>query len=97
MFGTPWPETAEEVGLVRDALHAFNILRGDLKAIHGDSPAQQPQIDLDAMMIWSAMHGLASILQSSAIRHLDLAEGIQGQVPDYIMQRMRSLLQTASN
>lgn len=97
MFGTPWPETAEEVGLVRDALHAFNILRGDLKAIHGDSPDQQSQIDLDAMMIWSAMHGLASILQSSAIRHLDLTEGIKAQVPDYIMQRMRSLLQTATN
>lgn len=92
MFNTPWPEPAEEVGLVRDALHAFNILRKDLRSIHGSSPDQQKQVDLDAMMIWSAMHGLASIMQSSAVRHLDLSEGLREQVPGYIMDRMRSLL-----
>lgn len=92
MFGTPWPEPAEEVGLVRDALHAFNILRSDLQAMHGEGAEVQAQVDLDAMMIWSSMHGLASILQSSAVRHLDLAPGVPPQVPAYIMARMRSLL-----
>lgn len=92
MFGTPWPEPAEEVGLVKDALHAFNILRGDLKGIHGDSADAQPKVDLDAMMIWSSMHGLASIFQSSAVRHLDLANGVQAQAPAYIMDRLRAML-----
>lgn len=92
MFNTPWPEPAEEVGLVRDALHAFNILRDDLRGIHGRGPEAQRQVDQDAMLIWSAMHGLSSILQSSAMGHLDLAEGVREQVPAYIMQRMRSLL-----
>lgn len=92
MFGTPWPEPAEEVGLVKDALHAFNILRQDLKGIHGDSAEAQPKVDLDAMMIWSSMHGLASILQSSAVRHLDLADGMQAKVPAHIMDRLMFML-----
>ena len=95
MFGTPWPEPAEEVGLVRDALHAFNILRQDLRAVHGEGPDQQAQVDLDAMMIWSGMHGLASILQSSAVRHLDLSVDIHDQVPAHIMARMRAMLTLA--
>lgn len=92
MFGTPWPEPAEEVGLVRDALHAFNILRDDLRALHGSGPDAQTQVDLDAMMIWAGMHGLASILQSSAVRHLDLSVGVHDEVPAHIMARMRAML-----
>ncbi len=92
MFGTPWPEQAEEVGLVKDALHAFNILRQDLKSIHGDSAEAQTKVDLDAMMIWSCMHGLASILQSNAVPHLDLSVGLHDQVPAYIMERLTSML-----
>lgn len=92
MLGTPWPEPAEEVGLVRDALHAFNILRGDLKRIHGDAADVQAKVDLDAMMIWSTMHGMASIFQSSAAQHLDVAAGIQAQVPQYVIDRLSSLM-----
>jgi AcrR family transcriptional regulator len=94
MFNTPWPEPAEEVGLVGDALHAFNILRDDLRGIHGRDAEAQRQVDQDAMLIWSAMHGLSSILQSSAMAHLDLAEGVREQVPAYIMERVRGMLQT---
>jgi len=92
MFGTPWPEPAEEVGLVRDALHAFNILRQDLKRIHGDSPETQQKVDLDAMMIWSCMHGLASIRQSNAVPYLDLSVGLQDQVQAHIMERLSFML-----
>jgi AcrR family transcriptional regulator len=92
MFGTPWPEPAEEVGLVRDALHAFNILRQDLKRIHGDSPEAQQKVDLDAMMIWSCMHGLASIRQSNAVPHLDLSVSLQDQVQAHIMERLSFML-----
>lgn len=94
MFGTPWPAAAEEVGLVQDALHAFNILRTDLKGIHGGERAAQTQVDLDAMLIWSTMHGLSSILQSSAMAHLDLTKGVHEQVPAYVMERIRTMLQT---
>jgi len=93
MFSTPWPAQAEEVGLVQDALHAFNILRTDLKSIHGNAPAARAQVDLDAMLIWSTMHGLSSILQSSTMAHMDLAKGVQEQVPAYVMERVRAMLQ----
>jgi len=97
MFNTTWPEPAEEVGLVQDALHAFNILRDDLKRIHGvraDSPGPNVEVDQDAMLIWSAMHGLSSILQSSAMLHLDLAPGVRERVPQFIMDSVRGLLQS---
>lgn len=92
MFNTPWPEPAEEVGLVRNALHAFNILRENLSGIHGHGADAQKLVDQDAMLIWSAMHGLCSIMQSSAMMHLDLVDGVRAQVPQYIMERVRSLI-----
>lgn len=92
MFNTPWPEPAEEVGLVRNALHAFNLLRENLRNIHGHGVETSKQVDQDAMLIWSAMHGLSSIMQSSAMAHLDLEEGVRAQVPQYIMERVRSLV-----
>lgn len=92
MFNTPWPEPAEEVGLVRNALHAFNLLRENLRNIHGHGVETSQQVDQDAMLIWSAMHGLSSIMQSSAMAHLDLEEGVRAQVPQYIMERVRSLV-----
>lgn len=92
MFGTPWPAPAEEVGLVKDALHAFNILRADLLRMHGGEHADPTAVDLDAMLIWSTMHGLSSILQSSATAHLDLAKGVHEQVPAHVMARIRAML-----
>ena len=41
MFGTPWPEPAVHPGLVNDAVHAFDILRGVLRRVHGAGAAQR--------------------------------------------------------
>jgi AcrR family transcriptional regulator len=76
MFGTPWPEGADHPELARDALHAFDVLRGVLRRLYGDAAEARAQVDLHAMFIWSTVHGLASIRQGCCMEHLHLAPGI---------------------
>lgn len=87
MFGTPWPAAAEHPELVKNAQHAFDLLKEALRRTHG-AAAEQKTIELDALFIWSALHGLSSILQSSAIVSLGLAENVLDEAPLHVLQRI---------
>ena len=76
MFGTPWPEAAQHPELIEHAKHAFDLLRQNLRRKQGNEPAKHAQADLDALFIWSALHGMASIRQADVMRHLDLVPGV---------------------
>jgi AcrR family transcriptional regulator len=76
MFGSPWPQGADHPGLARDALHAFDVLRGVLRRLYGAGEEQRAEVDRHAMFIWSTVHGLASIRQACALEHLQLAAGV---------------------
>lgn len=58
MFSTTWPDSAGQPDLVRDATHAFDVLRGVLRRMHGESASMRETVELDALYIWSAVHGL---------------------------------------
>lgn len=88
MFGTPWPEPARHPALVQHAVHAFNLLRDSLRAMHGNDSAQHPQADRQAMFVWSTLHGMASITQANVMQHLDLAPGVQSALPADMMARV---------
>jgi AcrR family transcriptional regulator len=88
MFGTPWPEPAAHAGLVKDAVHAFDVLRVVLRRVHGAGAAQRAKVDLDAMFIWSNMHGLASIMQANVMAHLELAPKVSAKAGEHIMHMM---------
>lgn len=88
MFGTPWPEPAAHPDLVKDAVHAFDVLRGVLRRVHGTGAAQRTTVDLDALFIWSNMHGLASIMQANVMEHLKLAPKVSTQAGEHIMHMM---------
>jgi hypothetical protein len=88
MFGTPWPEPAQHAGLVADAVHAFDILRNNLRRRHGKGAGMQARADLDALFIWSALHGMASISQSQAMDNLQLAPGVATAFRGYLMQKV---------
>ncbi len=94
MFGTPWPEPAVHRALVRDAVHAFDLLRAALRRLHGDAAAQRARVDLDAMFIWSALHGLASITHAQVMDHLALAPKVGSQAGAHLM-KMLSLAMVA--
>lgn len=95
MFGTPWPEPAAHPDLVRDAVHAFDVLRSVLRRIYGEKAASKQQVDLHAMFIWSTMHGLASITDSNVMDCLQLAPKVAGQASDHVMQMVELALLSA--
>lgn len=89
MFGTPWPEPAQHVGLVQDAVHAFDILRHVLRRRPG---TDEVSVQRDAMFIWAQMHGLASLLQADVLPHLGLEETLRAQlVPQSLHMLSRAI------
>ena len=95
MFGTPWPEPTEHPELVRDAVHAFDVLRSVLRRIHGDGQDQQAEVDLQAMFIWSTLHGYASITQANVMDALRLTPGVQGEAQHYVMNMIGAAMAAA--
>ena len=92
MFGTPWPQSAEHPDLVRDATHAFDILRKALARIHR-VVLPNAGVDQDALFIWSTMHGLASLLGGNCMQHLQVAHGTVEQIPEHVVQMIGTAMQ----
>ncbi len=89
MFSTPWPESAEHPDLVHDAVHAFDILRKVLRRIHGESAAMRERVELDALFIWSTVHGLAGVMNGNCLDKLDLQPKVLKQAVAHAMERVR--------
>lgn len=85
MFGTPWPASAEHPDLVRDASHAFDILRQVLRRLHAGSATTSDQVDLDALFVWSTMHGLAGVMNGECIGRLDLGPRVLQSACAHVM------------
>ncbi len=94
MCGTPWPEPADHPELVKHAVHAFDLLRQNLLKQHGQSGSEKKQAELEAMFIWSLLHGYASIEQSNVMQHLVLSKGVQTNARDFMMKMIHSALQS---
>lgn len=88
MFGTPWPEPAQHPQLVRHAVYAFNRLRDHLRSMQDDVPGRDSLADRQAMFIWSALHGMASITQANVMQHLGLAVGVQAELRGDLLARI---------
>lgn len=96
MFGTPWPAPAEHPGLVRDAVHAFDVLRGVLRRVYGAAPADRERVDLHGMFIWSTMHGFASISQGNVMDCLQLAPKAASRAPEHLMSMIEAALRAGA-
>lgn len=88
MFSTTWPESAESVDLVRDATHAFDVLRGVLRRMHGGAAEAKETVELDALYIWSTMHGLAGVLNGPCIDKIELKTRVLKGAIEHAMARM---------
>ena len=87
MFGTPWPSVAEHPALLRDAQHSFLVLRRAIARMRGRT-AVTAQDDLDALFVWSSMHGLATILQSNVMERLALGRGVLQRAVPHTLERV---------
>lgn len=88
MFSTTWPESAGQAEMTADATHAFDVLRGVLRRMHGDSEAKRDLVELDALYIWSTMHGLAGVMNGPCIDTLDLKARVRKRAVRHAMDRM---------
>jgi AcrR family transcriptional regulator len=94
MFGTPLPDPALHPEMMRNARHAFAVLQSAL----GRNPpatagrASYDDINLDALFVWSAIHGVASMMQTNAIATLGLSRQVLAASPEHSMARMRTAL-----
>ena len=66
MFATPWPEVAFEADLGSDARASFDVLCERLGGVRPDLAGGA--LDRHAMFVWSAMHGVAGVLESGSMR-----------------------------
>ena len=92
MFGTPLPDPDQHPEMIAQAQAPFERLCGALRALHGPSISAQVA-EQDAMFIWSALHGLSTILASQINSRLQLApappEALVAHILDRIGDSMR--------
>ncbi len=86
MFNTPWPDVEAHPDLVVDARHSFNVLRLALTPLYVEKNLTQDDIDADALFVWASMHGIATILQSQVMDHLDVSQKVIERSAAHVMQ-----------
>lgn len=94
MFGTPLPDPERHPDMMRNARHAFAVLQSALGR-HPPAGMSNPSYDdvtLDALFVWSAIHGVASMMQTSAVATLGLSPRLLAASPEHSMARMRTAL-----
>jgi AcrR family transcriptional regulator len=74
MFGATLPDPAQHPDMVRSAQHALSMLRGGVIGLPGRVAGVAA--DLDALFAWSAVHGLATLLETPACRTAGLAASV---------------------
>lgn len=90
MFGTPLPGSVEHPEMMAKARHAFTLLRDNVALLHaqGGRSVSDREIALDALYVWSTLHGLASILKGDTIHSLDLPADTLAAAPAGVLARI---------
>ena len=86
MFGTRWPDAARELDLAADARAAFDILADRLAAVKDYTNDRDRRAD--ALFVWSAIHGLAGVMESEAMSYLDFEHAAAQRAIEHAMQMM---------
>lgn len=83
MFGTPLPDPAEHPDMMEQARYAFSLLREAIAKMPLDTKA-----DLNALYVWSTMHGLASIVQMQMFPSLSVSEYALGEMIEHVISHI---------
>jgi AcrR family transcriptional regulator len=94
MFGTPLPDGAAHPEMMAQAQHAFALLRAALRrrAAARGVVLDPRQETLDALFIWSGLHGLASIQSSSVSKTLAIEPDVMAQSGLHLLLRFGAAL-----
>lgn len=80
MFGTPLPNPAQHPLMIEKAQVAFALLR----AVIAQMPLPNDP-DLNALFVWSTMHGLASIVQMQMFQKLSVSEHTLAEMVGHVL------------
>jgi AcrR family transcriptional regulator len=87
MFALPLPDAERHPRLITAARRSFDVLKQCMRAI--DPNAAGDAITLDALFIWSMIHGMAAMFQSSALQTIEMPPALLGQLAAHVDRRMR--------
>jgi AcrR family transcriptional regulator len=87
MFGARLPDPREHPEMLEKCCAAFDQLRGSVARLIG-APAESDAVALEAMFVWSTVHGLASILETEAMAGLGIDEPVQRAVSEHVLSRI---------
>lgn len=87
MFGAKLPDVNKHPEMLEKGCGAFDQLRGCLARILGQ-PVEAPVVTLEAMFVWSTIHGLATILHTDAMAGLGIDGALQRAVTDHVLSRI---------
>lgn len=90
MFETQLPNPGEHPEMMRQAKHAFSLLRDAISRLP-DRPADRTP-ELDALFVWSVIHGLAGILRSDALGTLGLSKETLASATPSVLARIGAAL-----
>jgi len=96
MFGTPLPDPTQHPEMMHKARHAFALLQDGLAEMFR-SRGQTVTVEvvtLDALFIWSTMHGLSTILESQALQTLGLPEEVVQAAAHHALSRIGTAIMT---
>lgn len=76
MFGTTMPHPEHHPQMMAQARHAFDLLKARLRdmPIRPTAATGAADVDLDALFVWSSIHGLATLLGSDILPTLGFSE-----------------------
>jgi AcrR family transcriptional regulator len=96
MFGTPMPDPERHPDMMAAARQAFDLLRARLRAMPvRPATGAAAEIDLDALFVWSAIHGLASLMGSDVLPTLGFTEPQMHAAIAHCLARIGAALQPA--
>lgn len=90
MFGTPLPDPQQHPEMMEKSRHAFALLNEALRQLPrpGDGTDPEERVLLDALFIWSTLHGFASMSSSSVAEALDLPAMLLDDATPHILMRI---------
>jgi AcrR family transcriptional regulator len=90
MFETRKPDPAQHPAMMEQAQHAFGLLSNGLRRLPFRNQADPAE--LDALFVWSCLHGLASILKGQALATIDLPPELVQHAAPFVLGRIGTAL-----
>lgn len=94
MFGTPLPDWRAHPEMLRQGRHAFSLLCDALRRraeAQGEAKGEEA-ILLDALFVWSTLHGLAAIRTSATVSGLGIPAAVLEEAGAHALARIGDAL-----